>query len=116
MNLLSYREKAERLRELAVIGQANDERLAKIEKFIMILVSLVALLAVAVVMLVFGHHRTAYGHLPTHGKSHFTIPILSPFSSVVETELSVIGSRTIIAIACMLIVVGYLLIRHKSVH
>ncbi|TFK64239.1 hypothetical protein BDN72DRAFT_901721 [Pluteus cervinus] len=45
--------------------------------------------------------------------THFTIPILSPFASVVENETSVIGSKTLIACFIAFLCMVYFLIRKR---
>jgi len=44
--------------------------------------------------------------------AHFTIPILSPFTSVVEHETSVIGSKTLAVFAFVLAAFFYFVFRH----
>ncbi|KAG6812462.1 hypothetical protein H0H92_002727 [Tricholoma furcatifolium] len=77
------------------IGELDRERLAQLERLVIILLGMIALLLSLVVYL---FATRSNQKTPTH----FTIPILSPFTSVIEHETSVIGSKTI----TLLILVG----------
>ncbi|KAJ7076451.1 hypothetical protein B0H15DRAFT_955619 [Mycena belliarum] len=98
---LSFEAECKRAREL-------EARHAKLERLVVVLVG--ALMLLFLVLLNITHAGpTARGHkLP----AHFTIPILSPFTSVVEHETSVIGSKTLAIFALVLAGLAYFMFRH----
>jgi len=46
-------------------------------------------------------------------RPHFTIPILSPFTSIVEHEMSKVGFRTTAVFLIIVGIVGYALVTHR---
>ncbi|KAF5381266.1 hypothetical protein D9615_008416 [Tricholomella constricta] len=101
-------EEVKRAYEISILGEQHKERHASLEKLVVLLISLVAVLVALVIYLATHYAR----HSTTRATpSHFTIPILSPFTSVVEHETSVIGSKTIAMVLLVLSVLAYLFIR-----
>ncbi|KAJ7594201.1 hypothetical protein C8J56DRAFT_926177 [Mycena floridula] len=103
---LSITERLERSRELAALEKGHETRLAKLERLVIILISLVAFLAVLLVLVLLLASKPNPPPSQRQKSSHFTIPILSPFSSVVEHETSLISSRTISLIVAILGMLG----------
>ncbi|KAF4579574.1 hypothetical protein AB1N83_009057 [Pleurotus pulmonarius] len=108
LQYLSYKQEIQSAKNLAVLGSENDAKHAMLERVVLLLIGCVILLVSVVIYLaVSTHHRSSkqassWLTLP----SHFTIPILSPFTSVVEHESSALSSRTIamliLSLACLL--------------
>jgi len=104
---LTREEEVRRHTTLDAAHRLHEARVARLEKIIGVLI--LAFVAVGVLL---GYRSSS----PSSNKSawpHFTIPILSPFTSVVEHEVSAIGFR---AIAIFIIVSGlvvYMLVRHR---
>ncbi|KAK1223468.1 hypothetical protein PQX77_013657 [Marasmius sp. AFHP31] len=102
-----------RTNEIATLAKAHDERLAKMEKLILLLIGALILFSAAL----FFVYVTSAPSNPRHDPrsksfAHFTIPILSPFASVVEHETSAIGTRTIAAVSTVLAILVYFMFRH----
>ncbi|KAJ6481810.1 hypothetical protein C8R45DRAFT_1100222 [Mycena sanguinolenta] len=104
---LSYVEETKRAREQA----AHDARHARLERLILALLVMLLLLVLALLHLA---HKSASASAsrPRRLPSHFTIPILSPFTSVVEHETSVIGSKTLAILAFAFAGLAYFVFRH----
>ncbi|KIL65495.1 hypothetical protein M378DRAFT_45326, partial [Amanita muscaria Koide BX008] len=104
-----------REKELAALSTQHHERHASLERLIYILITIVAALLIVVIyqtnLYSWHHHRD-----PKRGRwstpAHFTIPILSPFTSVVEHETSVISSKTIALLICVAGCVVYMTFRY----
>ncbi|KAF7319315.1 hypothetical protein HMN09_00269100 [Mycena chlorophos] len=78
--------------------ERHDARHAKLERVVLILLVLVATLLLGLLALAFSHSRSPSHHAKSPPAKHFTIPILSPFTSVIEHETSVVGSTTLAVI------------------
>ncbi|KAJ6591265.1 hypothetical protein DFH09DRAFT_1026321 [Mycena vulgaris] len=102
---LSYAEESKRYRDLAV----HDARHAKLERLVLALLAAVLLLVLALLQLAHAESPAARGR---KGPAHFTIPILSPFTSVVEHETSVIGTKTLAVFAFVAAGLAYFVFRH----
>ncbi|KAH7920427.1 hypothetical protein BV22DRAFT_1039882 [Leucogyrophana mollusca] len=96
-------------REIAALVHANEARQNKLEKFVVALVGSVFLLFLAIVYILVCY---AAHPPPRSTPYHFTIPILSPFASVVEHETGVIGAKTVTIFALVLGVLAYSIFRH----
>ncbi|KAJ7121018.1 hypothetical protein C8R44DRAFT_877329 [Mycena epipterygia] len=103
---LSYEEENKRARELA----AHDARHAKLERLVLALLAM--LLVVVLALLNLAHRDSSPVARGRKVPAHFTIPILSPFTSVVEHETSVIGSKTLAVFAFVLAGLAYFVFRH----
>ncbi|KAJ7701922.1 hypothetical protein B0H17DRAFT_1004815 [Mycena rosella] len=101
----SYDEECKRARELA----AHDARHAKLERLVLALLAALFLLVLALLNLAGADSSAARGRKVP---AHFTIPILSPFTSVIEHETSVIGSKTLAIFAFVLAGLAYFVFRH----
>ncbi|KAJ3904581.1 hypothetical protein F5879DRAFT_989095 [Lentinula edodes] len=101
--------------EIAQLTKLYDERLAKLEK---LLITLLGVLFTITFLTFFSQLTLIHGgRKDTSTRSqwaHFTIPILSPFASVVEHEVSVVGSKTIIGLGLVISGLAYLLLRHDG--
>ncbi|GAW10376.1 hypothetical protein LENED_012634 [Lentinula edodes] len=101
--------------EIAQLTKLYDERLAKLEK---LLITLLGVLFTITFLTFFSQLTLIHGgRKDTSTRSqwaHFTIPILSPFASVVEHEVSVVGSKTIIGLGLVISGLAYLLLRHNG--
>ncbi|TCD63456.1 hypothetical protein EIP91_005397 [Steccherinum ochraceum] len=82
--------------EMAELNRQHEVRHTKLERLALLLMTwLLAMVAVLIYLLVRGHPP----HLPTsrwNTPLHFTIPVLSPFTSVTEHEESVLSTRTMV--------------------
>ncbi|KAJ7090562.1 hypothetical protein C8R43DRAFT_1142069 [Mycena crocata] len=106
LRLLSYAEEHKRARELAVY----DARHVKLERLVLAL--LVTLLLLVFALLKFARDAATQASRIRKLPTHFTIPILSPWTSVVEHETSVVGSKTLAVFALALTVLAYFVFRH----
>ncbi|KAJ7905123.1 hypothetical protein B0H13DRAFT_2508843 [Mycena leptocephala] len=100
---LSYAEETKRKQAV------HDARHAKLERLVLALLVMLLLLVFALLHLA---HKSAATARPRKVPAHFTIPILSPFTSVVEHETSVVGSKTLAIFALVLAGLAYFLFRH----
>ncbi|GLB45218.1 hypothetical protein LshimejAT787_2001230 [Lyophyllum shimeji] len=100
-------EEVKRAYEIALLENVHKERHASLERLVSMLLGLVAVLLVLVIYLATHYTRQSTARTP----SHFTIPILSPFTSVVEHETSVVGSKTIALVLVVIAVLSYVFIR-----
>ncbi|KIK06374.1 hypothetical protein K443DRAFT_674357 [Laccaria amethystina LaAM-08-1] len=86
---LGFSQDVKRYRELAILAQQHKEKHASMEKLVMLLTATLALLVLLVIYLAthYTHHSLLLQqqHWLAGLPSHFTIPILSPFTSVVRT-------------------------------
>ncbi|KAG7088377.1 hypothetical protein E1B28_012378 [Marasmius oreades] len=111
-DLTRYQEER-RTSEIAVLTKAHEERLVKMENLILILTGALVLISAALLFV----YVTSAPNNPRHdlrsrSLTHFTIPILSPFASVVENESSVVGTKTIAAVSVILATLVYLMFRY----
>ncbi|KAI9450111.1 hypothetical protein BJY52DRAFT_206826 [Lactarius psammicola] len=88
-----HNEDAKRREEVAALHGAHEARQRKME---WVVICCIAVLAVVVLCLLVIHARASSPTPTRHMASHFTIPVLSPFTSVVEHETSAWGARIII--------------------
>ncbi|KAJ7662108.1 hypothetical protein DFH06DRAFT_1471691 [Mycena polygramma] len=102
---LSYVEETKRAREQAL----HDARHAKLEKLVLLLLGILLLLVFA--LLCIAHNAGSASH-SRKAPGHFTIPILSPFTSVVEHETSVVGSKTLALFVLVFAGLAYFAFRH----
>lgn len=111
-DLTRYQEER-RSTEVAALTKAHDERLAKLEKLIIILIGVLVLFAAAL-FFVYVTSAPLNPRNDPRGKSfaHFTIPILSPFASVVEHETSTVGAKTILSISMVFATLVYFAFRY----
>ncbi|KAJ3771793.1 hypothetical protein FB446DRAFT_739006 [Lentinula raphanica] len=105
-------QETKRSNEVTRLTKMYDARLVKLERLLVILLSLLCLFAFFTFVSNFSLVR---GAQRSHGArsqwAHFTIPILSPFASVVENEVSVIGSKTIFGFCLIMAGLAYFLLR-----
>ncbi|KAJ4495248.1 hypothetical protein C8R41DRAFT_828402 [Lentinula lateritia] len=108
-------QETKRATEVAQLTKLYDKRLAKLEK---LLVTLLGVLFTITFLTFFSQLTLIHGgRKDTSTRSqwaHFTIPILSPFASVVEHEVSVVGSKTIVGLGLVISGLAYLLLRHDG--
>ncbi|KAA1471982.1 hypothetical protein DENSPDRAFT_149697 [Dentipellis sp. KUC8613] len=108
-------EEMKRERQISELQRAHDGRQQKMEYIIIIAVFCITVLASALIYLLSSWSRekpTAKWGLA----SHFTIPILSPFTSVVEHETSVIGTKTIVLSIIVFAGFTYLTLKTRLIH
>ncbi|TEB34296.1 hypothetical protein FA13DRAFT_1729807 [Coprinellus micaceus] len=107
-------QELKRARELEKLMEQHQEKHVYLEKLVMVLAGVILVLILVIIYLathLTRHASKAQRHwlsLP----SHFTIPILSPFTSVVEQETSVFSTRVIGIITVVLGVLAYFIFRH----
>ncbi|KAI0922717.1 hypothetical protein AcV5_009614 [Taiwanofungus camphoratus] len=113
LRALQTEEEERRFRELTTLQRAHHERHANLEKLMALLLICFATFTFMVVYGLSRHHHRASSSrwlLP----SHFTIPILSPFSSVVEHETSVINPKLVLLL--VFAGLGYACFRYWLTH
>ncbi|KAG2159275.1 uncharacterized protein EDB93DRAFT_277095 [Suillus bovinus] len=92
--------------QLAALVRASEERQSRLEKFVVALLTCFMLLFLALIYILLRDSPKA------KGASHFTIPILSPFTSVVEHETGIISARSISFFIVVLGILSYAIFRH----
>ncbi|KAF8198999.1 hypothetical protein BJ912DRAFT_685827 [Pholiota molesta] len=114
----------QRERELSALAKEYKEKHAYLERLLIFLLALIVLLVLLIIYLT--THYTRHSLLMQSkqqerwwsaiGASHFTIPILSPFTSVVEQETSLVGTRLIATLAVIIACFSYFAFRHWLVN
>ncbi|KIM47165.1 hypothetical protein M413DRAFT_64212 [Hebeloma cylindrosporum] len=117
---LGHENDMKRERELKLLAAEHKEKHAALEKLLIFLLALIAVLVVLIIYL--ATHYTRHSMLLQHkqhekwwsivGASHITVPILSPFTSVVEHEASVVGTKLIATLAAIGAFLAYMIFRH----
>ncbi|KII91783.1 hypothetical protein PLICRDRAFT_38622 [Plicaturopsis crispa FD-325 SS-3] len=113
MQLMSYAADSKLSRERALLALANQKMHRRLEKIVAALLATILFLVAALVYTLVRSHRSNASRSSWFHPPHFTIPILSPFTSVVEHESSVIGTKTISVAIVVLACLVYALGRHK---
>ncbi|KAI6112368.1 hypothetical protein EDD17DRAFT_762075 [Pisolithus thermaeus] len=92
-------EEERRTKEIATLVHANEKRQRVLERFMMALVLFLAYM--------FWRNSVPSGLSSEKRRSatHFTIPILSPFTSVVEHETGVLGTKAVVVLVLALFLV-----------
>jgi len=103
LNTLSSEAETKRATELTTLRQIHEKKESTLEKLVLYLSAAVILLVGTVI------YSLSSGATATRKSSavHFTIPILSPFASVVEHETSVIGSKVLTIFGIILAICLY---------
>ncbi|PPQ92127.1 hypothetical protein CVT25_007958 [Psilocybe cyanescens] len=115
---LGYVHDMKRERELVQLAKEHKEKHDTLDKLVKFLAGLIIVLVAVIVYLAthYARHSMLLQYKQQEkwwsmiGASHFTIPILSPFTSVVEHESSVVGAKmigTVAAIAACLVFLGF---------
>ncbi|KAK0469295.1 uncharacterized protein EV420DRAFT_1633714 [Desarmillaria tabescens] len=112
LRTLSFGEELKRSRERNALMKANEDKIARMEKLTWALLGVIIFLAILIVCMSHVNQRRAQRPQRWFLPSHFTIPILSPFTSVVEKEVSVIGSKTIVFAIAIIACLVYFVYRH----
>ncbi|OAX37137.1 hypothetical protein K503DRAFT_771802 [Rhizopogon vinicolor AM-OR11-026] len=99
-------EEEKRTKEIAALVRANEQRQGRLEKFVAVLVACLVVLFFVVLRILL------YDSQKTKGASHFTIPILSPFTSVVEHETGIISTKSVTIFIVVLGILSYATFRH----
>ncbi|KAF8651121.1 hypothetical protein AX16_004867 [Volvariella volvacea WC 439] len=103
-------EDSKRQREIAALEQHHREKHASLERLITILISSVFILISVIIYL--SIHTTSRNKRSS--MLHFTIPVLSPFTSVVENETSVMGTKALVGLFLTAALLIYMLVRHRG--
>ncbi|KAF8813145.1 hypothetical protein BYT27DRAFT_7085261 [Phlegmacium glaucopus] len=109
-----------REREMTMLARQYTEKQASWERLLTFLLCLITLLILLIVYLATHYTRHSLRMQMNErktwwsavGASHFTIPILSPFTSVVEQETSVISPKLIGTVAAIAACLAYMVFRH----
>ncbi|KAJ3984355.1 hypothetical protein F5890DRAFT_1517784 [Lentinula detonsa] len=110
---VTVEQETKRVTEVAQLTKLYDERLVKLERLLAILLGVLFLLTFLTFFSnLFLTHQGREARSAQNQWPHFTIPILSPFASVVEHEVSVVGSRTIFGSCLIIAGLAYFLLRH----
>ncbi|PFH48948.1 hypothetical protein AMATHDRAFT_64117 [Amanita thiersii Skay4041] len=102
-----------RRNELNTVTQEHRERHSSLERFVYVLVSIIIGLIFLVIYQMILYSRS--NDSKRHRRStplHFTIPILSPFTSVVEHETSVINPKIIMLSVIVTGCLAYMIFRY----
>ncbi|TFK53000.1 hypothetical protein OE88DRAFT_1330090 [Heliocybe sulcata] len=103
-------EELKRSREISEIRTIYDRGQTKLEAFIMVLLAILAIFTFLTLGVVLKGHSEQKGlHKPS---AHFTIPILSPFTSVIEHEMATLSFRTIACFTLFGSLLLYAIYRH----
>ncbi|KAN0094772.1 hypothetical protein V8E55_003059 [Tylopilus felleus] len=103
-------EEEKRERAIGAILHSNDQRQRRLER--MMVICLVVLLGF-LFWLVMKIAPERDGKGKSSKPSHFTIPILSPFTSVVEHENGVLGARTVAILVLVMGIAVYAALKHR---
>ncbi|KIK97947.1 hypothetical protein PAXRUDRAFT_824413 [Paxillus rubicundulus Ve08.2h10] len=106
-------EEEKRATDIAALVYANDRRQNKLERFLVIIVACLVVLLGSVVYVMIIMITPAHTAKHKSSPSHFTIPILSPFASVVEHETGVFGTKAVIIFVLVIGVVLYAALRRQ---
>lgn len=97
-------EEERRTKEITTLVHANEKRQHNLERLMMALV----------IFLAYMFWSTSTPNSPSEKRrsaTHFTIPILSPFTSVVENETGVLGTKTVVVFVLALVLVAFFTLR-----
>ncbi|KAI0260056.1 hypothetical protein BC834DRAFT_567240 [Gloeopeniophorella convolvens] len=101
-------EDAKHANEFTELRRVHEAQQAKMERLVMCCIA--ALSATLLYLVASRNHAVLQPHKgPTH---HYTIPILSPFTSVVEHETSAWGARIVIPALMVAAALAYAVFRH----
>ncbi|KAI0684912.1 hypothetical protein BC835DRAFT_1291698 [Cytidiella melzeri] len=95
---------AKRVQEVASVRKTHEIRESRLEKLVL---ALSATLVGFMTVFIYYSLSTGFNGPRKHSGMHFTIPILSPFASVVEHETSVIGSKMLTVFAVIVAICLY---------
>ncbi|KAI0313876.1 hypothetical protein OF83DRAFT_1064751 [Amylostereum chailletii] len=109
---VAFSEDIKKQRELAVLRKSHETRQKKMEAIVIASVTCVTVLASLVIYLLFTDERSKQPQSKWAMASHFTIPILSPWTSVVEHETSTFGAKTIVAALVVAACLAYAVFRY----
>ncbi|KIK61389.1 hypothetical protein GYMLUDRAFT_166441 [Collybiopsis luxurians FD-317 M1] len=109
---MTFVHETKRVNEIAQLTNMYDARQMKLERLLAILLGAFLIFSFSIFVSQISLAHTGGGGGKKDSWAHFTIPILSPFASVVEHESSVIGSKTIVGISLVIAGLVYLLLRH----
>ncbi|KAF8262645.1 hypothetical protein EI94DRAFT_1743096 [Lactarius quietus] len=101
-------EDAKRREEIAALHRANEARQKKMEWAVICCIAVLAVVLLCLLVI----HTLASSRTPARGATHFTIPVLSPFTSVVEHETSAFGARTIVPGLMIVATLAWAVFRH----
>ncbi|KAG2754375.1 hypothetical protein P692DRAFT_20827885 [Suillus brevipes Sb2] len=99
-------EEEKRTNQIAALVRASEQRQSRLEKFVVALVACFMLLFLALIYILLRDSPKS------KSASHFTIPILSPFTSVVEHETGIISARLVSIFIVCLGILSYAIFRH----
>ncbi|TFK37998.1 hypothetical protein BDQ12DRAFT_133888 [Crucibulum laeve] len=111
---VAYNQEMKRNYEISKLTKEHKEKHAGLERLVMILITTLLCLVGVLIYLAthYTRHQTAMQRSRWSLPSHFTIPILSPFTSVVEKETSVLGTKVISLMVLSSAGLAYLAFRH----
>jgi len=98
--------------EVAKLSQIYDMRLGRLERLLAVILGFFLIISFFILISHLSLVHSSHSSGRQSQWAHFTIPILSPFASVVEHEVSVIGSKTITAISLIIACLGYFVFRY----
>ncbi|KAG1769836.1 hypothetical protein EDD22DRAFT_868151 [Suillus occidentalis] len=99
-------EEEKRTNQIAALVRASEQRQSRLEKFVAALVACLMLLFLALIYILLRNSPKS------KSASHFTIPILSPFTSVVEHETGIMSARLVSIFIIGLGILSYAIFRH----
>ncbi|CAL1710243.1 unnamed protein product [Somion occarium] len=106
LRMIAESEQTKRSQEIAALQQQHEQRHSKLERLAFLLLTwVIAMVAVLIYMLLKNHHVSVPLRWTT--PLHFTIPVLSPFTSVVEHETSIVNARLLVIFALFVASTAY---------
>ncbi|TFK21817.1 hypothetical protein FA15DRAFT_672188 [Coprinopsis marcescibilis] len=111
---MNYSQEIKISRDMTLMKQQHEAKHALLEKVVVILLGAIVVLVLVIIYLatqqvhVSQSQRQCLVGMP----SHFTIPILSPFTSVVEKNSSVIGTRVLALVVIVAGLLAFFVFRH----
>lgn len=92
--------------QFAALMRASEQRQSRLEKSVAVLITCFMLLFLGLIYILLRDSPKS------KAASHFTIPILSPFTSVVEYETGIISARSVSMFIVVLGILSYVIFRH----
>ncbi|KAH8080698.1 hypothetical protein BXZ70DRAFT_960056 [Cristinia sonorae] len=95
LRVMTHAAEAKHSQEVAELNRQHETRHSKMERLAMLLMTwLLVMAAVLMYLLIRGHPPQVSSRWTS--PLHFTIPVLSPFTSVTEHEVSTLSTRSVV--------------------
>ncbi|EIM87453.1 uncharacterized protein STEHIDRAFT_139125 [Stereum hirsutum FP-91666 SS1] len=106
-------EDEKRTRDLAVLQQAHDAQYKELKRTLFFTITCIVVLLAFIIYILMTNSPASKQSASRWG-AHFTIPILSPFTSVIEHEVSTFGTTALIGFAFVFAGLAYAVFRYYA--